>query len=329
MRLAIILILAIVVVLAPVWLPNAMAFENRTWISTNQGSTNWFSASNWDENSIPTSSDEVIINPANLVGGGAMPIINTTAQDAHAKKLTIQLDGSARGTLTITAQAVLVLGNGNAQTSTIHGDVYLGTDGGGSNYGTLKINGNHIIQGEGGTITMRDFNNTKILENDGTGDYLTLQSSTSCGPDDRDCTVLMHGSAEIHVGLDNRAFVVSDDSCLKLKTDAKTGTSAGYWEVENGAEFHVVTNVTGACAWRILDVDGGQLIVEEDGCVNATGPVTIHAGDLQCYEQFCTTGKLILKSISKGGGLYTDPRIYVVGGKDAKFGSPVTCGACP
>ncbi|MCC7292427.1 MAG: hypothetical protein IT449_10245 [Phycisphaerales bacterium] len=290
----------------------------------------WFEENNWTSGQRPDEGYEAII-PYNPAGGNVWPVIDDDQQVAEAGKLTITVSGATRGSLTIKGQSVLVLGDGNAQTTTINGDVYLGQNGG-SDYATLKINGSHVIQGEGGTITMRDFQNTKILENDGTGDYLTLQSSnTSCTgwPADRDCTVLMHGSAEIHVGLDNRAYVVSDDSCLKLKTDAKTGTSAGYWQVENGAEFHVETGVTGACPWEITDLDGGQFIVEDNGCVNATGPVTLNAGELLCYEQFCTSGKLILKSVSKGGGQYTGPRIYVVGGKEAKFGSAVTCGSCP
>lgn len=307
---------------------NGAAFAQLTQ-TTWQGdvSTDWFWGPNWD-NGVPTESYHANI-PYNPSGGSVWPVIDDNQQVAEAGKLTITVSGGTRATLTITAGATLVLGDGSAQTTTIHGDVYLGTDATGSNYGILEIDGNHIIQGAGGTITMRDFNHTKINEHDGTGDYLTLQSSSICSPLAHGCTMLMHGSAEIHVGMDNRAFVVSDDSCLKLKSDAKTGTSAGSWEVENGAEFHVEAGVTGACAWEITDVDGGQFIVEDSGFVCASGPVTINAGELLCYEQFCTSGKLILKSISKGGGLYTNPRVYVVGGKQARFGGSVNCASCP
>ncbi|KAA0222961.1 MAG: hypothetical protein HS102_08955 [Planctomycetia bacterium] len=295
--------------------------ENRNWLNDN----------NWQGGSRPTASNRAII-PANAA---RMPLIDNDTTDAVAGAITIE----AGAKINVEEGATLILGDGNAQTTTLDGELFLGRSG--HEHGVLKINGDHTIQGEGGVIHMIHYDSTKIIENDGTGDELTLQSSnTSCSgwPQDRDCTVVLRGGGEIHVALDNRAYVVGDLDCLRLKDEPKTGSSAGFWVVENDTEFHVMTTVTGACAWQCIDTTaplGGTFKIEYgEGCVAATGPVTLYAGTLECGASFCTAGKLTLKSVACDDCVddKSEPRIIAHVSVSTTFGLGTAspgCASCP
>lgn len=243
--------------------------------------------------------------------------------------MTIQVSGGTRGKIEIWGSSTLILGDGSAQTSTLDGDLYVGENA--SIPGKLQIDGAHTLQGDGGVIHLVNFDST-IEEKDATGDSLIIQSSDgSCTGEsnDRSCSVLVHGTGQVLVELDNRAWVVSDANGLTLGRESKTGTSTGFWVAENNATLHVETEVTGGCAWQVIDVGdtNSTIWIKDTGGVQATGPVVLKEGCLKCQGPFCTTGKLTWKSVTSGEG----PAIRVYPEITATFGlggaSP--CASCP
>ncbi|GMU37227.1 MAG: hypothetical protein KJ057_06420 [Phycisphaerae bacterium] len=323
------ILLGVTIVLVGLTMPASAQLTDKEWLGVEN--RNWLNDNNWQGGSRPTASNRAII-PANAA---RMPLIDNDTTDAVAGAITIE----AGAKINVEEGATLILGDGNAQTTTLDGELFLGRSG--HEHGVLKINGDHTIQGEGGVIHMIHYDSTKIIENDGTGDELTLQSSnTSCSgwPQDRDCTVVLRGGGEIHVALDNRAYVVGDLDCLRLKDEPKTGSSAGFWVVENDTEFHVMTTVTGACAWQCIDTTaplGGTFKIEYgEGCVAATGPVTLYAGTLECGASFCTAGKLTLKSVACDDCVddKSEPRIIAHVSVSTTFGLGTAspgCASCP
>lgn len=297
--------------------------------------TSWTDGDNWD-NGVPTASLCAVIPADSGMSQHFDVEIPANTSNAVCKTLTIEKDGSQKSTLTVKKGAVLTLGDGSARTSTIDGRLTVGQDNVEDGEATLKIYGDHTIQGQGGDILLKDYE-TVVDEKDATGDKLTLKSSnTSCSgyPESRACTLMLHGEGHIEVETDNRAYVVSDVFCLVLEENPKTGTSVGYWVAENGAELHAKILVTGACEWQLVDVDGdytgGVISVQcPAGCVAGSGPVTILNGQLNCERPFCTTGKLTFKSIAYSGGT-TEPSISAEADAPATFGqgAMATCSSC-
>lgn len=291
-----------------------------TW-TANHDSRTWNDALNWN-NGVPNSAFNAIIPAVPEGNANKFPRLNNSESRA-AGKVTIQVSANGRGKIEVLDNATLTLGNGT-QTSMINGDIILG-DGNGA--GTLKIEGAHTIQGEGGTIHLEN-SDSAIKENNGS-DSLVLQSSTSCDPTDPpSCTMLLHGEGDVQIQLDNRAYVVADKTHLILSTAAKTGSSVGHWVAEITGTLEVDTTVTGACSWALVDTEYGGTILVDAGCVAGTGPVTIYKGilDVRAGTHFCTTGNLTWQSVSSGGS-WSRPRIKTTSTSSAFFGG--TCTSCP
>lgn len=290
-------------------------------------STNWFYDGNWDNNT-PNSSKHAII-PA-TTQSGRMPEIRDTSTTARAGKLTIQKSGNDFGTLFIDGGCVLELGDGNARTSTLDGDVTISRDHHGP--GTLKVRGDHTIEGDGGTIIL-DKDSLIDEYTDNGNDKLTLKSTGSCG--DPTCSIVLTGIGRVGVALDNRAYVVADNSGqITLEDRDKTGTSSGSWIVKGGATLKVSCHVTGACNWFSEDDNypGKIELTANEGCVRGAGDLTLTAGSLTCFAntQFCTTGKLTWKSVANSSGT-TSPKIFTTSTSSATFGlgGASTCPSCP
>lgn len=325
-HMCIILIVAIVL-FSCVSAPAVAQLTNTTW-TAGDSTRDWSTSNNWN-NGVPTSSHHAIIPATTL--SGRMPRLNG-GESRTAGKLTLEVDGSDRGKIEVWGNSTLILGDGSAQTSMIDGDLYVGEDA--SHPGKLKIDGAHTLQGDGGVIHLVNFDST-IEEKDSAGDSLILQSSDgSCTGEsnDRSCSVLVHGTGQILVELDNRAWVVSDANGLTLGGEGKTGTGAGFWVAENDATLHVETEVHGGCAWQVIDVgDTNTTIwIKSSGCVQATGPVVLKEGCLKCQGPFCTTGKLTWTSVTSGGGS-SSPAIRVYPEISATFGlgGASACASCP
>lgn len=315
------------------------AFDDRNWTSnTSSDKANWFNPNNWN-GGVPTSSDHAII-PASLSGSREMPVIYSSdgSQIAYAQKITVNASGSDIGTLDIYgSNSLLILGDGSARTSTVHGKFRIGQHGAGTNT-TVKIRGDHTIQGAGGEIVLEKDALIDEYTNDG-DDKLTLKRSggSACEdyPDGLDCNVLLHGTGTIKVQLDNRAFVLGDYAIV-LDDRAKTGTSEGWWIAENNGSLTITCDVSGAGHWFLADLgaNGSTLEVGTNGCVSAAGPVLFKEGQFRLSGgDFCTTGDMLWKSVCGDGGctFKTQPKFFVDNGRTATFGlgGAGTCGSCP
>jgi hypothetical protein len=332
MRNILVILIAALTCVACVGGPALAQLTQTTW----QGdvNTNWFEEDNWSGEEVPTDGHEAII-PYNPTGGSVYPVINNSEVDAEAGKLTMTVSGGTRAKLEIKAGSVLILGTGGPQTSTVDGDIVLGD--GSLPYGSLKINGTHTLTGEGGTIELKE--KSSIIPLNDTDDLLIITGDSGCTgyPDDRACSLTIFGIGFVTVRLD-RAFVVGNHAGgtpLKLDGYDMTGTSVGFWIAENGGAIAVGTDVTGACTWLIEADSPGTIWLGHtdvgDGCVAATGPVTIKSGLLHVPNgsRFCTTGKLTWKSVSVNG-TPSQGQILTSGDATATFGlgGASICPAC-
>lgn len=281
--------------------------------------TSW-TGNNWD-NGVPDSTMCAVI-PADDDGDVHFNVVIPGSTTAYCKTLTIEDEGDDRSSLYLTGGSTLVLGDGGTLTSTIDGQFDLSVHPG--DPGTLRINGVHTIQGNGGVIAL---NKGSVIDEYADGDdKLILKATSTCSS--QSCSMTLHGDGYIKVNFDNRAYVVADDH-IRLETRAKTGTSDGWWIVNDAGTLTVSTNVTGASAWYVESDSANNLIdlIQEAGCVLSTGPVTLYAGMLacECGTTFCTSGKLTWKSVQAGGGT-TEPRISATATSVASFGG--TCSTC-
>ncbi|MCC7292001.1 MAG: hypothetical protein IT449_08070 [Phycisphaerales bacterium] len=265
--------------------------------------TSWTVGDNWNHG-VPDSTKIAVI-PADDDGDEHFDVVIPGSTTAYCKTLTIEDEGDDRSTLFLTGGSTLVLGDGGTLTSTLDGQFDLSVHPG--DPGTLKINGVHTIQGNGGVIAL---NKGSVIEEYTDGDdKLILKATSTCSS--QSCSMTLHGDGYIKVNFDNRAYVVADDH-IRLENRAKTGTDDGWRIVNDAGTFTVSTQITGASAWYV-DSDSALNeidLIEEAGCVLSTGPVTLYAGVLscECGTTFCTSGKLTWKSVQAGGGT-TEPRI--------------------
>ncbi len=332
MRTVLTILIAALVCVACIGGPAFAQLTPTEWTALGE-TTSWFDEDNWDEG-VPTSGHHATI-PHNPDGGSVWPVVDDPNTNARAGKLTITVSGGTRGSLNVNHGCTLILGSGT-QTSYIHGDVFVGDAEGA---GTIEVKGAHTILGNGGTILLQRL--SEINPANASGDSLTIGSSaTPCTQ--RSCSLVLHGYGVINVELDNRAYVVADEKLMNLEEAPKTGTSAGTWTAEGSAILNVSTQVTGACAWKLVDLTSGGKINLTDsprGCVRASGPVTLLSGTLHCEAGqgenprvvFCTSGKLTWKS-TFNGSFWTQPRIATMSANSsASFGldSEELCATCP
>ncbi len=276
--------------------------------------TSWTDSGNWD-NGVPDSSKCAVI-PADDGENEHFNVVIPGSTTASCKTLTIGNEGDDKSTLFLTGGSTLILGDGGTLTSTIDGQFDLSVAP--TTPATLKINGDHTIQGNGGVIVL--VKGSVIEEHTDADDKLTLKATSTCSSPS--CSMTLKGDGYIDVNFDNRAYVIANDH-IRLENRSKTGTADGWWIVNDVGLLTVSTLVTGACAWYIeSDSEDNRISLSEDaGCVNGSGPVTLKAGELdcQCGTTFCTTGKLTWKSVTSGGGT-TEPRIRTRSTSLATFG---------
>lgn len=287
--------------------------------------TSWIDGDNWSDG-VPDE-DKCAVIPA----GKTVEV--PEYQSAACKTLTLQVSGSTRSTLTLQKSATLKLGDGGTLTSYLNGDLFVG--GADAPVASLRIDGVHTVNGSGGKIKLT--HKGQIIPHTDANDKLILTGDTGCSgyPDSRDCSLTLFGDGYVLVPLDNRAFVMGlDNDTLHLDSYDMTGTSHGYWMVEDG-NLEFGNTVTGACTWKIpadsshaIHIGSSEL---GDACVRATGAVVLEGGVLNIADgsKFCTTGKLTWKSVSVGG-TPTSPTINTYGDASATFGLGVAtpCAAC-
>lgn len=236
---------------------------------------------------LPSANDNVVIT------ADQHPYIPEAYQQAVCRTLTMEVSGSGRSTLTLQSDAHLTLGDGNARTSRVDGDILIGDV---LPVAQIRINGVHTITGRGGTIELT--HKATIVPHNGSNDKLIITGDSSCTgyPSDRSCGLMIWGNGTIAVPFDNRAFVAGrDDSTLTLANYDVTGH--GYWIAEGNGGLKFLTDVTGACTWLIDGISGGTFHIGDSngvGCVAATGPVIIKNGAMIVNDgsRFCTHGKL-------------------------------------
>ncbi len=321
----VVLVLALFVVAAgPVFAFIQDCTGNNTTTFSGAG-TDWTASGNWSDG-VPNE-DRCAVIPA----GKTVEV--PEYQSAACKTLTLQVSGSTRSTLTLQKSATLKLGDGGTLTSFLNGDLLVG--GADAPVAHLRIDGVHTINGSGGKIKLT--HKGQIIPHTDGNDKLILTGDTGCSgyPDSRDCSLTLYGDGYVMVPLDNRAFVMGlGGDTLHLDTYDMTGTSHGFWMVENG-NLEFGNTVTGACTWKIPAESYHEIRIGSsalgDACVGADGPVVLEGGILNVADgsKFCTRGKLTWKSVSVDG-TPTSPKINTYGDASATFGLGMMslCAAC-
>ncbi len=265
--------------------------------------------------------------------------------EAKAQWIVIKEDALAE----LRESAVLTLGEESVQhTSTIvkGGVLQIGNFAGNA---TLKISGDHTIigngpstEGEGGTILLVSY--SVIDDNGHQDDELTIEGScnVTCDINDKpeeSCSLTVTGEGTINVKLYNDAFVVVDNAeTLTLDGSRKDSGCCGFWIARYKAVMEVYCNVGGAATWVVDDPDAPEHAgwfqigdwFDNHACAGGTGNVILKGGgypgtslalEVRSTGHFCTTGKLVWKSVPYGEqGLSTSPEIFVAEVAVAQFG---------
>lgn len=199
--------------------------------------------------------------------------------------------------------------------------------------GRLLIGLDLTITGDGGEILLE--RGSAIDDSAGTND-LTLAGSCTGDPS-RSCSLLVHGSGEIAVTLENNAYVVADngngdgscpgggDCALRLTENPKSGS--GFWIAEDASsgtagQLYVDAEVTGSATWQLIDDEDAQIVIAS--CCAVSGDLEVSHGTFTVDDgaAFCTTGGLDFDS-SAG----TSPRLVIDADQSFTVGA-ASCSAC-
>ncbi|MCC7292944.1 MAG: hypothetical protein IT449_12855 [Phycisphaerales bacterium] len=124
--------------------------ENNTTTFNGGINSSWTQGGNWSFG-VPDSNKCAVI-PADDDGDEHFDVVIPGSTTAYCKTLTIEDEGDDRSTLFLTGGSTLVLGDGGTLTSTIDGQFDLSVHP--SSPATLKIDGVHTVQGNGGAIVL-------------------------------------------------------------------------------------------------------------------------------------------------------------------------------
>lgn len=174
---------------------------NNTTIFDGDVNSSWTEGGNWSFG-VPDSSLCAVI-PANDGEDKHFNVVIPGSTTASCKTLTIGNEGDDKSTLFLTGGSTLILGDGGALTSTIDGQFDLSVAP--TTPATLKINGDHTIQGNGGVIVL--VKGSVIEEYTDADDKLTLKATSTCSS--QSCGMTLKGDGYLKVNFDNRAYVIA------------------------------------------------------------------------------------------------------------------------
>jgi len=294
---------------------------------------NWSDDAEWVGGNEPGPSDHAIINNGNWC---KIPV-NYTA--AVCQRITIASGNEVR----MKKGSVLTLGNQD-QTygSTIDGMLTIGSD---NEPATLDIKGDHTITGDGGVIKLQ-FGSPITNSVADPQDLLTLKGNcnVTCEVLDkptRACSLVVTGEGAINAPLFNDAFVVADNSTLKLALGDKDSGCCGFWVAMDGGTLGTKCPVAGKGAWYAQDETdpveyGGNIIIgyeDVDSCVQTEGNVFVTGWFAKLIVEandgfFCTKGSLTHRSI-EGDGYDTQPVISAGASPNIATFGVTTCPDCP
>jgi hypothetical protein len=258
-----------------------------TW-DGDAGDDLWNSATNWSNNTVPTSTDEVVIDTAVTVTTNADISFNSlTIGGTAAATLQLSNDITSGADITIADSGTLEQKNTNTQTIT----------------GTLLVQ-------NGGTLTHSDNSTTQAYEVDFSAATITVDTGGSINVD--------------YLGFDGGYDSASDGygtgkgfasggggaHCGDGGNNSANAGGTGYGDVSNPA---TIGSGGGAAGYNGIDGgDGGGLII-----LNASGDVTINGtitADGQSYHNDSGGGAGGGVKITAGGALAGTPDSFTVTG---------------
>lgn len=198
------------------------------------------------------------------------------------------------------ATSLTLNGTGSSSTSTIDGEIEMGTYG---TTGKIILTANHTFSGSGKLVAVGSLGLGTIEGNDSTVRELTLSSGFT-----------LQGRMEAKVKIINNGTVSAETGTLKL---SKGGSGSGVWQAKTSTgKLQVLDSVTGSGTWRLNDNAGAQIVIDAT-CNCLEGNVEIYNGTLDVNQSFETTGNLSLTGL--------DTLIDVASGKTARFSTLTSC----
>ncbi|MEQ8733484.1 MAG: Calx-beta domain-containing protein [Rhodospirillaceae bacterium] len=273
----------------------------------------WFTATNWDGDTVPTSGDDVVIS-----GSGSDVTFTTSGEGTFISGLVLSASGTlsvdqdslgVNGTTTINSGSILTVNTSNGfevgGTLTNAGEIRIGD--GGSGDGALNgsgiVDNTGVVKGFGGSIDVDTFNNNSggLIEVTGTA-YGSFAINSNTFINNSGATLRVSGNssfnADLFFGVD---FI--NDGTIEL-TDSGTAGSASI-EIISG----ITTN--NGTIHSMAGVGGGtrQLVGGWDN--TASGTITIdaftdidgliqNAGTFDINEDLTLTGSSTLSNDSGG-----------------------------
>lgn len=245
-------------------------------------------------------SDEITVKD-----GGTMRLKPGSSENDRCAVSVQWLEIEEGGQILLEDYALMTLGAEDApNTSTIDGVLEIGDFHDPASSAKLIIAGNHTFEGPGGKVAISK--PSVVTHPDNEDPTLTLASNCQ-DQQSPDCAILFHGGGEIKVRLVNNAIVRADlpwagnparECPMVLQDKPKSGS--GLWSALGDGWLIVDENteVTGAANWLLsLPTQNHEPVIEIKSCLyNLSGNVTILGGEFRFFENFCTSGNLLVDS---------------------------------